>query len=243
MPQGVEVQVLSIAPDSVRVTIRSVWEARAASAAAPDAIVLFDVFRASTTLLALFSCGPGEVVATNDRRRAEALRAEGYLLISEVFAGDFDNSPSQVLAAPLAGKKIVHKSTNLTTVLFALELQAGQRAYLGGFGNLSRLTSHLVQAEYQHIELVPAGHFAKKREADEDSAAAELLAAYLRGKVCRDLPRRTAIDAYLQRLKERREDIAEHYFRDAALALEIDRFPELVCAEPRADGLVSWRRA
>ncbi len=79
-----------------------------------DVAVLFDIFRASTTLAALLSRQPAEIVATNDEKTARSLAAVGHVLISEVFRGGLDNSPTKVLAAELAGKKIVHKSTNMT---------------------------------------------------------------------------------------------------------------------------------
>ena len=124
MPQGVEVQVLSFAPfrslsSTLKVTIRHSYDpAPARPADAPDAVVFFDVFRASTTLLCLAHSGAEEIVMANDEATCRELQRQGHLLVSEVFSGGFDNSPTQILAGPFKGRRVVHKSTNLSNAVF-----------------------------------------------------------------------------------------------------------------------------
>lgn len=81
--------------------------------------VFCDVFRASTTLLTILSKNPERVFLTNDEETASAYVARGALLFSEVFRGGFDNRPSQAERADLAGRTIIHKSTNLTNAVFS----------------------------------------------------------------------------------------------------------------------------
>ena len=190
----------------------------------PDVAVFFDVFRASTTLLALLSRRPAHLVSANDLETCRRYRANGYRLVSEVFAGDFDNSPSQVLAASLAGQPVIHKSTNMTNALF--HHQGAGRSLIGGFVNASRLARHLRAGGYASVELVACGHFARGTEALEDTTGVALVHDLLAGGDGDvDL---SGVHAKLASKRARLGgQVAEHYWEDARLALARDSLPYL----------------
>lgn len=219
----------------MRITIRNPWLPRPPSVTPPDVAVFFDVFRASTTLAALVSKEPREILSTNDRAAIDAFVSEGYMLVSEVFQGGLDNSPTQVLAAAIAGRQVVHKSTNLTAAIFHEPL--AKTVLIAGFANMGATVRCLSDLRPGSVELVPAGHFLKRREAPEDAACAEVMAARLGGAAVREVPRRAEIDALIARVRETGAH-ADHYFDDVALALEFDRFPWALAAEPVRDGLI-----
>lgn len=222
----------------MRITLRQSFKARAADLDPPDMAVFFDVFRASTTLAALIGQKPQEILSTNDRLVVEGLVADGYVLVSEVFQGGLDNSPTQVLAAGLEGKRIVHKSTNLTAAIF--HNLPVRRILIAGFCNLNETAAAILASKPGSVELIPAGHFHKAAETDEDSGAAEAMAAALRGEVQALVPHRAAIEAKLSRLKDK-GGLPDHYFDDAAAALTFGRFPYVVEARCVSDGLIELR--
>jgi phosphosulfolactate phosphohydrolase-like enzyme len=145
--------------------------------------------------------------------------------VSEVFGGGYDNSPTQMLAASLEGREIVHKSTNLTTAIFAHGL--APTTLIGGFVNATRLVTHINQLSPRSVELIAASHFAKAKIAIEDLACAEMIADGLRSRLPDALVRGPEIAAKLADLRMRKTGIAAHYWDDVALALRIDALPEL----------------
>lgn len=225
----------------VEISIRQSFDPKPTPTA--DVTVFFDIFRASTTLAALASRGPAEILSTNDLARVKAMTAAGTILISEVFAGGFDNSPSQILAAGEINTKsrIVHKSTNLTTAIFAaLPLQL---ALVAGFSNMNATVRFIRSMDPRCVELIPAGHRNLARAAIEDTAAAETMADLLRG----DPPegalaaRLAGIRSAIRDLKARREDLAQHYWNDVEIALALDRFGYVLQAVPHSEGVLAIR--
>ena len=219
------------------IVIRQSFEAKVGAAA--DVTVFFDVFRASTTLAALVSRRPAEILSTNDFAKVEQMIAEGALLVSEVFAGGLDNSPSQILSADIsAATKIVHKSTNLTTAIFAG--MPAKRPLIGSFVNLSATAKHIISLGVQSIELVPAGHRNFNRQAIEDTLAAEAMRDLLSGSISKDedAKRLATIRDHLAGVRARRPDLAAHYWEDAEIALSTDRFNHVLQADPVGDGVI-----
>lgn len=206
----------------------------------PDLAVYFDIFRASTTLAALVSRGATPIYGTNDPVIAERLVAGGARLVSEVFRGGFDNSPTQILTAELAGRQIVHKSTNLTTAVMA-ELGRAGRTLVGAFVNMSRLVAEIQKSGAQRIELVAAAHKSRAREAPEDTACMEMVARWLRGEQHREIREQGQLEAMLADKRQRRPDIREHYFADAALALRVDALPHVLEVSWFAEGICEYR--
>ena len=83
----------------------------------PDISILIDVFRASTTSIAILETRPLEYLVANDFNLIRELLENSYRLISEVYDLGIDNSPTLVRRHVSSGEKIVHKTTNLTTAL------------------------------------------------------------------------------------------------------------------------------
>lgn len=216
----------------MRVHVRQAFEAISPDRA--DVTVLFDIFRASTTLSALISKAPAQILATNDQAHVAALVSQGYVLVSEVFAGGLDNSPSQVLAEPLTGKHVVHKSTNLTTALFHI-FPHTHRVIVGSFVNMTKIVTYLQSIDPGVVDLVPAGHFEKKRNAVEDTACAMMMAARLRGRAATEIPDMPAIQTYLAGKRQERPG-PSHYWNDVEIALTLDRLPYIAEAKVRGDG-------
>lgn len=212
------------------VAVRQSFEPRAWPRA--DVVVLVDVFRASTTLAALLSRGVSEILATNDEVRALSLAGEGRRLVSEVFAGGLDNSPSQVLATVARGERVVHKTTNLTTVLFDVLPTAG-RVWIGGFVNLGRVVDQVRGSGAERVEVVAAAHFALRAEAPEDSSCVRHIAAALRNEAPRGVENLAGIRASVAKGR-----YSERYLADVEIALDLDSLPWVAEARARADGLV-----
>lgn len=189
------------------------------------AIVFCDVFRASTTLLTVLSQAPSRVVLTNDEDTARRWTKEGAVLFSEVFAGGYDNSPSQARSLNLKDKVIVHKSTNLSNAIFHnLGLRNhSTRGFIGGFVNMTALVAHLQTTKFEHVELVAASHFARHSEAVEDVSCIQMFASRCRGENL-TLPMRTDISVKISE-KKNSGRYAAHYFDDCDLALAIDSVP------------------
>jgi phosphosulfolactate phosphohydrolase-like enzyme len=208
-----------------------------------DIHVFFDIFRASTTLLAILSQHPAEVLATNSEAMARSYQAKGYHLVSEVFAGGFDNSPTKLLKANLQGERIVHKSTNLTPAMFASGF--AKRNFIGSFVNMSALARHLDPLASEFIELIPAGHFAKERQAQEDSACAEMLALCVQclraGKPFpSSIPRAEEIMTKIEDLRTRKV-MPPHYWEDLTFSTRLDVLPILAEVVPIGPDLVTIR--
>jgi phosphosulfolactate phosphohydrolase-like enzyme len=208
--------------------VRNSYEQPAANGLA-DVAIFCDVFRASTTLLTILNKSPGQVLLTNDEPTANRYVAQGAVLFSEVFAGGFDNSPSQAENADLDGKVVIHKSTNLTNAIFSssiLRPGSGGRGFIGGIVNLNALVRYLQPLNGSGgkvFEIVAASHFGKHTEAVEDIACATMIADALRGHPHSTIPRLEEIGAKIER-KRARGNYSRHYFDDVVIALQLNRY-------------------
>jgi len=216
------------------ISVRNSFDAPTWEAA--DLVVHFDIFRASTTLLALLSQKPARILSANDRATVERFRRQGYTLVSEVFAGGIDNSPSQVLSGSFQGAKVIHKSTNLTNSIF-LGSGSATRTVIGGFVNATCLVSFIRSGGFARVELVAAAHFGRREIAVEDWACAQMVLQMLEGHPV-DLPALLRpVRAYLTE-KRRRRSYPDHYWRDTELALALDTLPYLAEVRPLESGLL-----
>lgn len=91
--------------------------------------IVIDLLRATTTLVALFEAGCGEVYFAGDlgtARRSAVARQPRPLLVGETGEGlrppdfDYSNSPSEVIGKRLQGESVVLVSTNGTRALRAV---------------------------------------------------------------------------------------------------------------------------
>lgn len=73
----------------------------------PEVSIVIDVFRASTTSLAILEKKPSEYLMANDLNLIQDLLKNSYRLVSEVYDLGVDNSPTLVRKNILSGEKIV----------------------------------------------------------------------------------------------------------------------------------------
>jgi phosphosulfolactate phosphohydrolase-like enzyme len=167
-----------------------------------------------------------EILCINDQIVCDDFRARGYVLFSEVFAGGYGNSPTEALAADLAGKRVIHKSANFSNGLFAHPTRDGGAMFAASFVNLSAVAA-AARDRGGPVLIVAAGSFADRRPSVEDDACAELLAK----AICE--PGVELRSAFAQRAEAVRHDLASkprrldtgpggRYRLDVEYALQLD---------------------
>lgn len=138
-----------------------------------DVRVIIDIFRASTTAIAILEMQPSDYLIANDLKIIESYMAKSYKLVSEVFDIGIDNSPTLVRKHICKGDKVIHKTTNLTT---AIEINYFDRPIIiAGFNNLSAVANYLISENFHKIEIIPAGFIKKQLPNKEDSSCADIL--------------------------------------------------------------------
>jgi 2-phosphosulfolactate phosphatase len=158
--------------------------------AEPDeAVVVVDVLRAFTTVPWLHARGVRRVLAVDTPERAQALRAGPFpdaLLAGEqggipLEGFDLGNSPTEVEGLPaqvLADRTVIHRTSAGTQ---GLVRTAGSGAsFAGSFVTAGATASALAALGSARVTFVITGA-SLGRDGDEDLAAAELIAARLRG--------------------------------------------------------------
>jgi len=150
------------------------------------AVVVIDVLRSFTTAAYALACGASEVVAVESIAAAHALRASdrNALAIGAVGGGapapglDMGNSPSQVGALDLTGRRVIQYTAGGTRGLVACD-QAGvlMAASLVCAGATAAYLRALAPPS---VTLVVTGTWSD-RDGDEDHACADLIEALLRG--------------------------------------------------------------
>jgi 2-phosphosulfolactate phosphatase len=133
---------------------------------AASTAVVFDVLRATSTILAALANGAAGIrpVATLDE--AWALRKEfpnalvgGEREGVKVEGFDFGNSPLEYTRKAVEGREIIHTTTNGTV---ALRAAAGAKCVLiGALLNLDALAAYLRAAMPEHLVLICAGSWAE----------------------------------------------------------------------------------
>lgn len=113
---------------------------------AGKAVVVVDIFRATSCMVTAFAHGALEIVPVEDVDVCTAYRAQGYLISAErngvTPAGfDFDNSPFSYQVNRVKDAKICVTTTN-GTVALRRSIQAG-KVYVGAFLNISSIVRAL----------------------------------------------------------------------------------------------------
>lgn len=213
--------------------------------AAPQALgtlVVIDVLRAFTTAACAFARGAREIELVGTVEEAFARRTEdpACLLVGEVdgrpVAGfDFGNSPPALLAAELAGRRLVLRSTAGTQGVVA---GVNARTILVASLVVARATASAVRALGDDATLLAMGS-PKGGIGDEDEVCAELLEARLAGREL-DLGevRRRVRDS---RAGEKALDPSVEWItpEDLAFAQEVDRFDFAMRVEREGGRLVA----
>src|SRR5919199_4781682 len=90
-------------------------------ATAPGLVVVIDVLRAFTTAAYAFAAGATEVIPVSTVEQAFALRHRfpdaliaGEIKGIQVPGFDLGNSPSEVMRTPMAGKRLIHRTSGGT---------------------------------------------------------------------------------------------------------------------------------
>jgi 2-phosphosulfolactate phosphatase len=160
--------------------------------------VVFDVLRATSTMLTALASGAQSIVPVAEISEALTLRARdpGVLLAGErhgvrILADqtgsidfDFGNSPREFTADRVRGKKIAITTTNGTRALRACA--SAKQVLIGTFLGLGALATRIAAENPPHLLLICAGTY--DRSSYEDTLAAGALAdavwhQYGRGRV------------------------------------------------------------
>jgi 2-phosphosulfolactate phosphatase len=151
------------------------------------AVVVIDVLRSFTTAAYALACGADEVIAVDSIEAASAIRASdpSVLAIGAVAGGgpapglDMGNSPSQISALDLRGRRIVLYTAGGTRALVACD--HADVLLAGTLVCAAATAGHLLALALPSVTLVITGMWSD-RDGDEDHACADLIEALLRGK-------------------------------------------------------------
>jgi 2-phosphosulfolactate phosphatase len=153
---------------------------------AEGVVVIVDVFRAFTTESIAFSRGAEKIVLVAEVAEALALRDKGVgqYCVGEVGGMrpegfDFNNSPSQMAEADLAGKTLIHSTRAGTVGMSAVK--SFTRLYGGSLVGAKATTQAILRDSPELVTIVAMGAEAKVR-ADEDEQCALYLRNLLQGR-------------------------------------------------------------
>ena len=204
--------------------------------------VVIDVFRAFSVACYAFDRGASAIHPVAAIDEALALRAAhpDWLLIGERHARqlpgfDFGNSPTQIVAADLAGRTLVH-TTHSGTQGLANAVHADE-VITGALVNAGAIVRYIRKRRPAQVSLVRMGQEATSRCAEDDLCAA-LIRARLEGR---------EFDTAGSRERLRTAPSAAKFFDPAAhwapepdfdYATDVDRFDFVLRLERSADGLM-----
>ncbi len=154
------------------------------------AVVIIDVFRASTTMTIVLEKGARCIIPVKSNTDALELKEDGHIIIGEENGlppdgFDHGNSPwelSQIKS--LNGKIVIMKTTNGTRGILAATKKSFP-TYVGCFRN-ARILAEYLRNKYEHVILVPMGTHEKPRI--EDDTCAEILKSYFLNEPILELP-------------------------------------------------------
>jgi 2-phosphosulfolactate phosphatase len=158
--------------------------------------VVFDILRATTTMLTALSNGASEIIPVSEIPEALALRAKdpnlllagergGLRITSAQTASvdfDFGNSPREFTAEKVRSRRIAITTTNGTRALRACASAA--EIHVGSFLNLSALAKVITASHLPNVLIVCAG--TGDEASLEDTLAAGALCEALPGSKLRD---------------------------------------------------------
>ena len=154
--------------------------------AASGVVVIVDVFRAFTTAAVAFSNGVDKIVLVAEVEEAIALREQGVgdLCVGEVGGMrpdgfDFNNSPSELSAAEIEGKTIIH-STRAGTV--GMVAATGAERLYGGSLAVASATVEVIRSQCPEVVTIVAMGSEGRIKADEDEQCALFLKNLYQGR-------------------------------------------------------------
>ncbi|WP_428564129.1 MAG: 2-phosphosulfolactate phosphatase [Solidesulfovibrio sp. DCME] len=156
------------------------------AAAASGTAVVIDVFRACSLACYAFAGGVSRILPVDTVEEAFALRQAhpGSRIAGEreclkVSGFDYGNSPSEIMAADLAGRTLVHCTSAGTRGLFAA-MGTADRVLTCSFPNIAATARAILAAEPETVSIVAMGK-AGIAHAPEDKLCAMYLANLLQG--------------------------------------------------------------
>jgi 2-phosphosulfolactate phosphatase len=159
----------------------------AGAASARGVAIVIDVFRACSVQAYALAAGAEAIVPVEGVEEAQTLRAQHsqWLLVGERHARrlpgfDCGNSPTEVLAAGLRERTIVHTTHAGTQGLMAAA-RAVSHVFTGAFVNLSATIAAVRALAPEEVTIVAMGHEARER-CDEDDLCREAMIAALQGR-------------------------------------------------------------
>lgn len=155
-----------------------------ASALGGSAVIVLDIFRATTVHAALFAGGACAVYPVADIASGVSLRdaVPGSRLIGEVGAlpppeAEYGNSPTEFESMDVSGWTVVHVTSNGTRAL--VYAMSAEIALSGCLRNMSASIDHLLASEPSRIAIVCSGDHGGTSPSVEDSFAAGAYVARL----------------------------------------------------------------
>ena len=217
----------------------------AGARAASGVVVIVDVFRAFTTAAVAFSKGVDKIVLVAEVEEAIALRDQGVgeLCVGEVGGMrpdgfDFNNSPSELNAADLEGKTIIH-STRAGTV--GMVAATGAEKLYGGSLAVASATVEVIRRQQPDLVTIVAMGSEGRIKADEDEQCALFLKNLYQGRRPDHDAVRTLVLAGEE--SQKYNDATNPHFppKDREMALDIDSHDFAIRVE-REDSLLVARR-
>lgn len=148
--------------------------------------VIIDVFRAFSTACYAMAGGAARIVPVGDLETAFRLKREEpqALLVGErggvmVPGFDYGNSPTQLKAADVRGKTIVHTTSAGTQGI--ANARMADEIITGSFVNAEAIASYIRRRKPEIVSLVCMG-LGGEREADEDTLCADYIRHRLEGR-------------------------------------------------------------
>ena len=199
--------------------------------------IVVDVLRGSTTIVTALSLGATAVLATTEIDQARLLAAEHHgVLIGErrnkrIEGFDFGNSPVELQAERLRGRRVIFSSTNFP---FALEAAAqASEVLIGALVNVTAVSQAALESAVRRkadVSIVLAGE-PSEPHAKEDYYFAGCAARILAGS-CQLSPEAAKAASFaehhtpsqaIEASIHARELIRDGFVEDVAFAFELDR--------------------
>jgi 2-phosphosulfolactate phosphatase len=200
----------------------------AGARAARGVAVVIDVFRAFSVACYAYAGGAARIIPLADIEEARALKRADPALITigerygrKLEGFDFGNSPTDISAADIRGKTLVHTTHAGTQGL--TNAHGAEVVLTGSLVNAGAICAYIKSLAPDHVTIVRMGTHGAERCA-EDDACAELLHARLAGR---------PFDPSTLRPRLRHAPAAEKFFdpeatwapeSDFALCTDVDRF-------------------
>jgi 2-phosphosulfolactate phosphatase len=120
------------------------------------AIVIVDIFRATSIICTMFMNGASKIIPVNDINEAIAYKEKGFLVAAErngkkMDFADFGNSPFEFIPKKIKDKTIVYSTTNGTQTIN--KCKENEIVLIASFLNLSAIAENLLQLKKDVIIL------------------------------------------------------------------------------------------